>query len=54
MDLDLPQEHSELHQNLIENENIIGNSNECMPIGLSPVQIQQEYFENLGDGDWVK
>ncbi|KOB64948.1 Pastrel [Operophtera brumata] len=54
LDLDLPPEHSQLHQNLIENENIIGNNNDSMSVGLSPVQIQQEYYENLGDGDWVK
>lgn len=23
-------------------------------VQLSPVQIQQEYYENLGDCDWVK
>lgn len=39
----------------VENGALICNNNEeCTSIGLSPVQIQQEYFENLGDGDWVK
>ncbi|XP_063362029.1 uncharacterized protein LOC134650992 [Cydia amplana] len=27
---------------------------EAAPVPLSPVQIQQEYFENLPDCDWVK
>lgn len=30
-----------------ENDNIIENS-------LTAVQIQQEYFENLADCDWIK
>lgn len=25
-----------------------------LPLKMSPVQIQQEYFENLGDCDWVR
>lgn len=41
-------------QNLITNESTGNNGTDYMPTGLSPVQLQQEYFENLGDGDWVK
>lgn len=37
------------------NENILGHEtiDQCS-IRLSPVQIQQEYFENLAECDWVK
>lgn len=35
--------------------NIIGNHvQEHIPKGLTPAQIQQEYFENLPDCDWIK
>lgn len=41
---------TELEHNMgITNEDIVN-----LPIKMSPVQIQQEYFENLGDCDWVK
>lgn len=35
--------------------NMVGNHHgqETLP-SLSPIQIQQEYFENLPDCDWVK
>lgn len=39
---------------LPEDANIIGHSTPDSPISLSPVQIQQEYFENLSDCDWIK
>ncbi|XP_028173832.1 uncharacterized protein LOC114362579 [Ostrinia furnacalis] len=35
-----------------DDANLIGHNGSM--IGLSPVQIQQEYFENLADCDWVK
>lgn len=37
-----------------EDANIVGHNGTDTMIGLSPVQIQQEYFENLADCDWVK
>ncbi|XP_075973586.1 uncharacterized protein LOC142974899 [Anticarsia gemmatalis] len=37
------------HNMDIVNEDVVN-----LPIKMSPVQIQQEYFENLGDADWVK
>lgn len=36
-----------------ENEEIVEKAVEAM-MKVSPVQIQQEYYENLGDCDWVK
>ncbi|KAG6445322.1 hypothetical protein O3G_MSEX003859 [Manduca sexta] len=30
------------------------NNVESTPVALSPIEIQQEYFENLGDMDWVR
>lgn len=39
----------------LKNNNIMTNDELMdLPIIMSPVQIQQEYFENLGDCDWVK
>lgn len=40
---------------LPEGVNIVGNHHgeETMP-AMSPVHIQQEYFENLPDCDWIK
>lgn len=35
-----------------DDANLIGHNGSM--VGLSPVQIQQEYFENLADCDWVK
>jgi hypothetical protein len=39
---------------LPEDTKIIGYSTAETELSLSPVQIQQEYFENLSDCDWVK
>lgn len=39
---------------LSEDANIVGHNGTETMIGLSPVQIQQEYFENLADCDWIK
>lgn len=36
-----------------ENDQNVEKAVEAM-MKLSPVQIQQEYYENLGDCDWVK
>lgn len=37
-----------------ETNNIVGDGPAENILGLSPVQIQQEYFENLLDCDWVR
>lgn len=37
-----------------ETTTIVGDGPAENILGLSPVQIQQEYFENLLDCDWVK
>lgn len=37
-----------------ETTNIVGDGPAENILGLSPVQIQQEYFENLLDCDWVR
>lgn len=39
---------------MIEEANIIGQPNQPMELGLTPLQIQQEYFENLGDFDGIR
>lgn len=42
----LERSQLELSQESPENNNV--------PPPLSPVQVQQEYFENLPECDWVK
>lgn len=37
-----------------ESTNIVGDGPAEKILGLSPVQIQQEYYENLLNCDWVR
>lgn len=39
---------------IFENSVLHFQNEESVQTPMTPVQIQQEYFENLGDSDWVK